>query len=773
MNIKEEKFLGKLRETFKVEAEERLQAISSGLIEVEKKSSADEKKEIMETIFREAHSLKGAARSVNLTDIETICQSLEDVFRAMKNLEIQMTAELFDEVHRSTDTIVKIISGNGVETSEISGLLKVLDGLKTEGTESWKSNFLCMPVPHQDIDPGSQECTETGGGSDECSNGQSSQMCREKTSAETIRIPVHRLDSLLMQTEEMLSVKLTIGQQTDEIKDVSALLEPWRKEWEKLSSELRSILKEFKRKGNGRSDNQSVKLSELIVSNQAYMKSMESKVARMTKSSEHNSRWLGGMVDNLLEDMKKSIMLPFSSFLDIVPKLIRDLSRDQGKEVELVIQGGEIEVDKRILEEMKDPLIHLLRNCIDHGIEKPDERRHGNKPPKGTITITVSQVDSNKVEINIADDGSGIEQTKIKEAALKRKIVSEAEAEAFAEEEVMSLIFQSEFSTSAIVTDISGRGLGLAIVKENVEKLGGTVSLQTEAGKGTAFRILLPLTLATFKGVIVSAAGQLFVVPSSKMESVVRIKNDEIRTTENRETISLNNRPLSVARLDTIMELPVISIDGETGDYLNAMVLGTGENRIAFIVDEVIEEKEVLVKGLGKQLSRVRNIGGATVLGSGKVVPILNVSDLLKSAVKLTGAPEGKTRGNGKQMERKKTSLMVAEDSVTSRMLLKNILESAGYDVRAVVDGAEAFTALKEGTFDLLVSDIEMPRLNGFDLTEKIRGDRKLAELPVVLVSALSSREDKERGIDVGANAYIVKSSFEQSNLLDVIKRLI
>jgi two-component system chemotaxis sensor kinase CheA len=440
--------------------------------------------------------------------------------------------------------------------------------------------------------------------------------------------------------------------------------------------------------------------------------------------------------------------------------------------VDLVIRGGEVEIDRRILEEMKDPLIHLVRNSIDHGIEKSEERARKKKPPRGTIGMAISPRNGNNVEIVISDDGAGISIDKVRAASLKFGVISPGEAERLTEPEVLSLIYRSGVSTSPIVTDVSGRGLGLAIVREKVEKLGGTISFGTHLDAGTTFRLILPLTLATFRGVLIRVGEHLFIIPLASVERVVKVDRGEIKTVENRETVQLNGQIVSLVRLAEALELFQGNGPGNFSDIVQMVVLGSAEKRIAFALDEILNEQEVLVKSLGKQLSRVRNISGATVLGTGQVVPILNASDLMKSALKVATAPVKETV-IAEEVKEKGKSILVAEDSITARTLLKNILESAGYDVKTAVDGVDAFTVLKMESFDLVVSDVDMPRMSGFELTAKIRADKKFSELPIVLVTALESREDKERGIDVGANAYIVKSSFDQSNLLEVIRRLI
>jgi two-component system chemotaxis sensor kinase CheA len=421
---------------------------------------------------------------------------------------------------------------------------------------------------------------------------------------------------------------------------------------------------------------------------------------------------------------------------------------------------------------MKDPLVHLLRNCIDHGIEPPAERARRGKPSRATITLAVTQVNGSKVQLLLSDDGAGIDTEKVKQSAVKHGLISAEEAARLGEPEAQALIFQSEVSTSPIITQLSGRGLGLAIVREKAEKLGGEISVESRPGLGTDFRVVVPSTRATFRGILVEAAGRLLVVPTAQVERVTRARPDDVKTVEGRETISFDGRAVALVRLADALELPPVERKDTPPGGASVIVLGSGDNRVAFSVDAVLDEQEVLVKPLRKPLSRVRNVAAATVLGSGQVAPILNVADLLKSARKVAGAPARVTAGLvPAQAETRR--ILVVEDSITSRMLLKSILESAGYIVKIAVDGIEGFTLLRAEHFDLVVSDVEMPRLNGFDLTAKIRADKKLAELPVVLVTALETREDRERGIDVGANAYIIKGSFDQSNLLEAVRRLI
>jgi len=769
MDKKEEEFVKKLLSMFKTEAKEHLSAITKGLIELEK-SSPEKQTGLIETIFREAHSLKGAARSVNHKDIESLCQSLENVFASLKRTEINASQQLFDTLHRTVDYASELVlQEEKTDIPERTKMKDIIQNLESALKGEVPQPQIVSPHPLVEEKPGrtpaTPETKKLGTPMPRAEEKTMSMETMQPSSAETVRISTAKLDSLLFQAEEMLSVKLAAGQRSLELQEIDISFAAWKKEWAKVQSEISTP---------GRTEDAqyhvSSKLVEFLDINHDFIKSLENRLTTLAKAADYDNRQFGGMVDALLDDMKKVLMLPFSSLCGIFPKLVRDLSHDQGKELDFRTEGEEIEIDRRILEDMKDPLIHLLRNCIDHGIEKPDERQRKHKPPRGTVKLAMSAKEGGKIEIIVSDDGAGIDASRIKSAAVKRGVISQEDAGKLSEHEALMLIFQSGVSTSPIITEVSGRGLGLAIVREKVEKLNGVVTFETHEDRGTTFRIVIPLTLATFRGLLVQTNESLFVLPATNVEKALRVRKEHIKTVENRETISLNGHVISLVRLTDVLELPEKS-KRIPDENVQIVVLGSAEKRIAFMVDEILHEQEVLVKSLGRQLLRIRNVSGATVLGSGKVAPILNVHDLMKSAVKVTSAP-GKAP-SGIETKTKRNSLLVVEDSITARTLLKNILESAGYEVITAVDGVDAFTILKTREFDLVVSDVDMPRMNGFDLTIKIRADKKLSQMPVVLVTALESREYKERGIEVGANAYIVKSSFDQSNLLEVIRRLI
>lgn len=727
---KDSNFIKRLLATFRVEAQQHIDTLFSGIAELEQMPDEIRQADIIEVIFREAHSLKGAARSVNMTQIERVCQNLESTFSLMKRKEINLTPDLFSRLHQSVRSLGELL--------DLSAKPEQAEYSNQGSTKTLKEQ---PEAPTSAATPASPLATTVPG---------------------TLKMSAVKLDSIFMQVEEMLAIKLLAQQHKHELQAVNALTSAWAKEWGSIRTRHPDFYKTLVNEPQW---------LELVEKNTAFIKNLMYQFSVMSKAVDQDQRTLGRMVDELLEDMKKVLMLPFSTLLEIFPRLVHDLAMDCDKDIELVIQGGEIEADRRILEEIKDPLIHLVRNSVDHGIEAPAERAQKNKPVRGKVMITILPRSGNQVEINISDDGAGIDIGKVKASAERLGIVTKEDAPDLNDRDAVEFIYQSGLSTSPIITEVSGRGLGLAIVREKVDKLGGVVSVETYPGISTTFHIVLPLTLATYRGISVRVGEQLFVLPTKNVEQTVRVHEHEIHTVENRETIRIQGETLALVWLGDVLGIPCHK---ENGALLQALILSAGGKRIAFVVDEVLNEQEVLVKSLGKQLPRVRNIAAATVLGSGKAVPILNVNDLLKSALKVASTSKSAAREN--TMENKVAqiqSVLVVEDSITARSLLKGILEIAGYKVTTAVDGIDGITQLRSGVFDIVVSDVEMPRMNGFDLTTKIRSDKKFADLPIVLVTALESREDRERGIDVGANAYIVKRNFEQSNLLEVIRQLI
>jgi len=748
-------FQERLLATFREEAEEHVRAISSSLIDLENTPGLEERAPIVEKIFREAHSLKGAARAVNLKEIETVCQSLEGVLARTKRREIELTADALDVMHKAVDSIGRFLPGSRRErledppkTGDLLGSIEAISLGSSVVQQSGQADVV-VPLPFDGAE--------------------------KKIAGETVRVPADQLDRVLLQVEELVPLRMGSTNRSVELLDLARDMSQWKREWAKVQPVERSLRQSIDNDGKASEmgNLRARMLLDFLEWNDEFSRKFETRLKSISRSAGRDQRSLGAMVDSLLRNTKLLLLRPFSSLTETFPKLVRDLCRQQGKEASLSVQGADIEIDRRILQEIKDPLIHMVRNCIDHGIEKPDVRVRLHKERRGAITIAIEQKSANTVEIAISDDGVGIDPQSVRDAVVKSGLVGADSAQAMGDSEILEFIFQSGVSTSPIVTDISGRGLGMAIVREKVEKLGGDITLDTRPKAGTTFRMLLPLTVSTLRGLLIRLGEQSFIIPVTFIERVASAEKDSLQTVENRATVLIGGQAVSLVRLHQVLDLPAVGLGDAGPESLSMVVLATSERRIAFQVDEVLGEQEVLVKSLGPQLVRVRNVGGAAVLGTGKVVPILNATDLMKSAVKTASRPALAQGVEEEPTPSRRTSILVVDDSITARTLLKNVLESAGYLVRTSVDGAEAFATLRETKFDLVVSDVDMPRLNGFDLTAKIRADKKLTEIPVILVTALESRQDRERGIDVGANAYIVKSSFEQSNLLEIVRRYV
>ncbi len=392
------------------------------------------------------------------------------------------------------------------------------------------------------------------------------------------------------------------------------------------------------------------------------------------------------------------------------------------------------------------------------------------KAPRGRVMVTVAPLEGGRLELCVEEDGRGIDLAQVRAEAVRARVLSAEAAAALTDDAALDLVYRSGLSTSPIITNVSGRGLGLAIVKERVEGLGGEIHLETRAGAGTMVRMLLPATIATFQGLLVQAGGQLFLVPTEAVERVIRIARDDLEPIEGRDLMRYNGYPLAVARLSTLLGLPEPTDGPEPGRKEWGVVLRFGEERAAFIVTAVLGGREGLVKELRPPLVRVRNVASAGLMGTSQVVLILRPADVLRL---LRVSPRPLAPAAPREAERRQPVVLVVDDSITTRTMEKNLLELAGYEVQVAVDGVEAWTTLKSAAIDLVLSDVDMPRMDGFELTARIRADAQLTNLPVVLVTALASREDKERGVEVGANAYIVQASFDQSNLLEVIRRLV
>ena len=776
MGKDKEAFLKELLNDFKIEASEHLQSISNGLLKLEKNFQTPESKEVVENVFREIHSIKGAARAVNQLQIERLCMSMESVFYQVRKGSISLAPPMFDVFLQFTDLLDKMlkeidnttksVSENNIrklsvkisslsQTKALAPKKVMVPGL-SENPRSETSNQAAMPSPiAQTDDTGALQDTDTH---KDAQPGDMHALTAESPKQETIRVASSKLSEILNRAEELITIKSRLQHQARQLQALAGQMSYCQKKFEE-------------RVAYGSGDLNKADPAETHRELEQ-LKKNKNELTALVGSMDNLQSTAGRSVDELILSIRKSMMQPFSSLFMIVPRIVRDLSKEFGKEVHLDLKGADIEIDRRILEEMKNPLIHLIRNCIDHGMESRDERKRKNKSVTGVLRIAAGIESGQKIHIEISDDGRGIDREKLISAAMKSGKVTMEEMQNMNEKEINMLIFRSGVSTSPYITDVSGLGLGMAIVAEKIAGLGGSIDVESEKDKGSTFSITLPQTLATFRGVHVKASGSSFLIPTSAIVKALKILPADIRKVESRNAIKFDNETIGLVSLADVLGIRRRHT-GKMSKALQGLILHHALKKLVFIVEDVFGEQEGVVKALGLQAEHVRNIAGAILSGDGTVLPVLNVAELMESAAgKSYFTVDDSELSPQKDTNQKQIKVLVAEDSITVRNMLRNYLDSAGFVVTTAVDGMDAYERLQNDTFDIVVSDVEMPRMNGFELTEKTREDSRTTSLPVILVTALESADDRRRGMEAGANAYIVKSSFEKGNLIDTIKRL-
>ncbi|NMB78066.1 MAG: response regulator, partial [Methanomicrobiales archaeon] len=588
----------------------------------------------------------------------------------------------------------------------------------------------------------------------------------------TVRVAADKLDRLITGSDDLLTTRLFITHRVRELEEMITRFGIWRWNNTLVSSDLYRLREaSFGRKRSEIPPELILPLQrivEFMEYNREFVTSLQHDLGVHIHDTEVDSAALEASTQTISDLIHDAVLLPIASVLIPFNGLVRDYSRSTGKQVDLIIEGGEIEMDRRILEALKDPIMHLVHNAIDHGIEYPDIRALKQKPVRGIVRIRVVPLSGSNVNIEISDDGCGIDPAIIRRVAQDRGFITEKEAAALSDSEVIWLIFKSGLSTTPMITDLSGRGLGLAIVEDTATRLGGKVSVASAANKGTTVKITVPVRLATLRGVVVRSANQTYILPMQQVRQVLRVRTDAIISDGDLAAILFQNEMVRTIRLADALGISSTDVWGKKDGHVPVIILAYGAGQIACIVDEVVRVQEIVVRSLGSQLRRVRRITGAVLLGDGTLALVLDPLELIQESIKgSTRSPLRDSAGPGGK------TVLVVEDSVTSRALLQALIERAGYQVHTATDGIEAFALLKQYPIDLVVSDIDMPRMNGFTLTEKIRADERLSRLPVILVTSLDSAADQKHGLAVGADAYIVKSSFEKGAIMNIITELL
>jgi len=596
----------------------------------------------------------------------------------------------------------------------------------------------------------------------------------ETNTIKTLRVDTQKLDHLVNQVGELIIAKIKAKEHLSDTEKIIRSIEEWHREWGKTKQYFRHVEKYHKNSEKGNSPLATASLSKsmnaFIEENSTKISTLMSKMNSLYKVIQEDDARLNLIVNGLEEKIKSVRVLPLATIFHLFPRMVRDIAREKNKDIDFVITGSETSVDKKIIEEIKSPLMHIIRNAIDHGIEKASDRVKNGKQPNGRILIEACHLE-NSVLIEISDDGRGIDIEAIKRKVLQKGLLTPEELETMSQEQIMNIIFWPGFSTGETVTDISGRGIGLDIVYTKISQLNGKVKVKSTLSKGCQVTIQLPVTMATIKSFLVKVDEQIFAIPTSSIKTTHLIDRNKIVYKEGRRTIIVDNRTVPICSLARVLEMPE---GGDETEKLVVIVVQSEDTQVGFVVDRLVGDQEILHKNLSAPLVRVRNIAGITTLGSGDLCLILNVNDLVKSAFVKFTHPRQKVAIPVKDLRNVRVkNVLIVDDSNTTRILQRNIIKSAGYNVDVAVNGFEALTKLVCEDFDIVVSDVEMPELNGFDLTERIRYNETLKNIPIILVTSLASEEDRIKGMEAGANAYITKSEFDQEELLNTIYKLV
>jgi two-component system chemotaxis sensor kinase CheA len=817
-----------LREVFKTASEEHLQNLDEGLLYLEKNPNDAAK---IEELLREAHSLKGDAGMLGVKDVATLSHQIEHLLGGLKRQETTLTADLVDRISYGIDAIRQLVyaavTGEPCEINAFHSLAYLM-GAKPEtptdaisainreqgtgNSEQDEPEGVEPPEEPQAIEepvidsvpvsPPDEMPIPVTTVAEPMNAPPPVTISRDSTyKIETIRVPTRNLDGLMTQTGELTVTKIRIAHRLNEIEDLVSLWE----EWSRDAFVNRFVVHDLENNLNRYSSEKGTigQLQNYYHRSTERLEQLGSLINQLRNTFSEDIARLDIISDELEDGIRTLRLLPLSTIFNLFPRMVRDLARQQRKEIELVISGGETRADKRILEEMKDPLMHILRNAIDHGIETPEERRKSGKPAIAKIELRGYQT-ATHIVLEVCDDGWGLDIEKIKQTALKRGICQPEELLGMTPQQIHSLIFAPGFTTRTVVTEVSGRGVGMDVVRTNVERLKGIIQVESSPRKGSVFRIQLGTTLATAHVLIVSVQGISYAIPVEFVQMTKLVQVNEIFAIEGRETIVFEDQPISVAQLADLLEIrwtssqfePESTISQESKSRFSlspsliqknpssptmdvaspCIILKVGEEKLGLFVDALVDEQDVVLKPQSQLLKRVRNVAGATILGTGEVCIILSPQDLIKSIRKQAGvisSPSARSALKVQDNSSVKPVILLVEDSITTRTQEKRILEAAGYEVVTAVDGLDGFNKLGTRSFDAVVSDIQMPNLDGLSLVTKIRQNRDYSELPIILVTSLASDEDKRKGAEVGANAYITKASFNQEVLIETLKRLV
>lgn len=748
---KPDDLLRELLQTFQAEASEHLQTLNLALLSLEVRPEESKRIELVQEAFRAAHSLKGAARVVNLEDIEGLAHAMESVLQQARDTGQHLEASTYDVLYDALDTMGNLLEGKTVSAEAVTRRLSECVEAGTEQSSQsaapdteveLQTNF--NPTPEETV--ASTEPTNTGTPPQE-----STSVSLSTPGEDTIRVAVSKLDNLMAQVGELLVSRINAEQRITEMQAIRYRTTAWTKAWR----EIKMLLPQLE----GQVGTQ---LAEILNQYHAHLQAATREISQFDQRLRQDTLRLTIVASQLQDDVRHVRMIPFDTIVPGLQRAVRDATHLEGKQVDFQVEGAAVELDKKVLETLKDPLLHLLRNAVSHGIESPDKRKRASKPAKGRIRLTLQQRGA-EIRITVQDDGAGFDLEKLRRAGGESTgdhVDNRSNAD-----DIIELAFLPGVTTASEVTALSGRGIGLDVVREHIETIQGRIQVESVPGEGASIHLLVPVSLVISHGLLVQIGAERYVLPLLSVEKIIEPR--ETFTLEGQTMLTVDDVPLPLVALASLLERPM----SHQGPNPLVVILAVAEQRLALLVDDVVTEQELAVKPLGKPLNRVRNVAGVALQGDGKPVIVLNAADLMRSAKGARKLPAIAKRAAS--VERPCAHILVVDDSITTRTLEKNILETAGYEVTTATDGTEALKRLKERHVDLVVSDVEMPHMDGISLTRHLRSSSEYKDLPLILVTSLESREDRERGMIAGANAYVVKRGFDQEELLKTVQQLI
>lgn len=717
--------LKQLIESFSSEFDEHAQAITNSLLVLEKNNLPEnDKNKMIEIIFRSAHNIKGTSRSLGINDVSEIAHRIESFFSDIQKNNKFITPDLIDLCLDAVDKMHNALHAFIEHKTLPFDLNQFIDNFEYGKLEKTVPKT-ATPIP--------------------LTHSHSS-----TTDLESVRVPIQKIDKLSSLLEDVQVNKIAMEGHYSSLTQWTASFNEFIRLWKQLTHLTQHNI-------------QFQTANECLFDIDKITKSMQKNIkSRLNELSQ--------LSHTLQEEVRDLRMIPVDNILCTFPRYIRDLSHELNKQVELNTSGNEVKIDKAVLEQLKDPIIHILRNAIDHGIESTADRQAKGKSEIGKITIDIKE-ENGKMIISISDDGAGIPIDKIKKLILDKNYTSDQNLQKFSENEILDFIFQPGFSSKEIITDVSGRGIGLDVVKSNIEKLNGEVTVSTIPDKGTTFTLSVPLTISSARGLLVRSGKQLFVIPTAHLLCVQNVKIADMIHIQGGLAIQLNSMTIPVRMLADILDLPDKSLFSNQ-QQTPLVVVKKGHQTIAFIVDDIVGEKEIVLKSLRPPLDTIPFVAGGTLLENSQVVMVLEVDTLISASLQKNKMMPISSQ-ESVQTEAEKPHILVVDDSITTRTLEKNVLESKNYQVTVAVNGQEAWEFLQKKQFSLLITDVMMPIMDGFTLTDKVKKSDKFTHLPVIIVTSLGSEEEKKRGIEVGADAYIIKSDFESETLLNIVSQLI